>query len=143
MDPRMFGWKRSAMAGLVLASVMAACGDEPFPTTPNDPVVTAGDERPRPVIYLYDNLPSPGTLVVQVGDLVEWKNSGANNHSVSSYGTPDEWEDTLLEPGQSFLHAFESPGDYAYICIVHGEVGDVQVRERSMDMDMGDMDYEP
>jgi plastocyanin len=146
MAPRMFVCvsKRSRAAWAVLAVLTAACRPDHFPSGLDDQATvtrTPTEEGgQRPLIHLYDNIPSPATLHVEAGELVEWKNSGSNDHSVSTYGTPDEWEDTLLKPGESFRHVFEMPGEYAYICIVHGEVGDVQVRPRSSDDAYGDGD---
>jgi hypothetical protein len=111
----------------------------------------AGGQRQRSLFLLYDNIPAPGQLTVEVGARVEWMNMGANNHTVSNYSQGyDEWEDTLVEPGENFTHVFQEPGDYGFICIIHHEVGYVSVVEPSMDMDdmdmddmMGDMDMMP
>lgn len=139
MEPRSFVSRTGA--GLALACAMAACGGGDLdPTGPAYLPSSDDDDYERVVISLMDNTPVPGHLEIQYGEVVEWKNTGVNDHSVSTYGTPDEWEDTLLEPGQSFVHQFSAPGEYAYICVVHGEIGDVIVQEGSMDTDM-DMDY--
>ena len=138
MNPRSFARSRPGAAGLVLVCVLAACGSPDLdPTGPTyQPTVDDDDDNGRVVIKMMDNLPAPGHIEIRHGDVVEWRNTGLNAHSVSTYGTPDEWDDTLLEPGQSFVHQFSAPGEYAYICVVHGEIGDVTVLEGSMDMDM-------
>jgi plastocyanin len=136
MQPRIV-WTRPGPAALVLACVIAACEIEAHPTGPlrgRREVAESGPGRSAE-IRLYDNLPEPGNLTAYAGQQVEWKNVGANPHSVSTYGTPDEWEDTLLQPGQSFVHVFDEPGEYAYVCIVHGEVGNVSVVEDPSYMD--------
>jgi hypothetical protein len=107
-------------------------------------------ERPRPLIRLYDNSPSPSQIRVRAGTLVEWRNMGSNSHTVTNYSQGyDEWDDAMVDPGEHFVHVFEEPGEYGFICIIHQEVGYVSVVEASMDMDddmmmmddmMGDMD---
>lgn len=126
----------NGVVALALACVLGACGEEPLAPT----VREASNEPGDPVIMLLDDVPQPGYLVVPYGVTVEWRNAGTHDHSVSTYGTPDEWEDALLEPGQSFRHGFSQPGEYAYICIVHGEVGTVVVVEDS-DGDLSTDDY--
>jgi plastocyanin len=145
MEPRLFVWTKPGAAGLVLACVLAACGGGDLdPTGPSYQPTSDDDGNGRVVIHLMDNVPAPGHVEIRFGEVVEWKNTGINDHSVSTYGTPDEWKDTLLKPGERFIHQFSAPGEYAYICIVHGEIGDVIVREGSMDMDMDyHMDMNP
>jgi plastocyanin len=146
MEQRLFVRSMPKPVGLALAliCVLAACGGpELDPTGPTYQPSTDDDGNGRVVIQLIDNTPMPGHLEIYHGQVVEWKNAGVNNHSVSTYGTPDEWKDTLLEPGQSFVHQFSGPGEYAYICVVHGEIGDVIVLEGSTpsDQELEDMVY--
>ena len=143
MESRSF--VRRTGAALAFACVLSACGGgDADPAGPAYQPSSDDSDYARVVIRLMDNTPMPGHLEIKFGDVVEWKNTGINNHSVSTYGTPDEWEDALLEPGQSFVHQFSAPGEYAYICVVHGEIGDVIVQEGSMDMDMDyGMDMNP
>lgn len=135
MVPRMFVSGGTTAAGLVLACVLAACGaGSPGPTDPNDGSTltdTAASSEPQHAMFLlYDNLPEPGQLTVAVGAPVEWKNAGANNHTVTNYSQGnDEWEDALVLPGESFTHVFEEAGDYGFICIIHQEVGYIAVVE--------------
>lgn len=132
MDPRMFDWTRSGAAGLVLVLAVAACGDEPLASSSN------GDDEPEAaVIEMQDNDAKPATLLVEVGDVVEWRNVGNHDHSVLDYGSivagtllPGAvWQEKSLAPGESLRHVFELPGEYSYICGYHGEVGAIVVSE--------------
>ncbi|HUF74806.1 MAG TPA: cupredoxin domain-containing protein [Longimicrobiales bacterium] len=132
MNPRISVWTRAQGVGLVLACLMAACGDEPIPTSSND-----DDEPQAAVIQMQDNDASPATLLVQVGDVVEWRNVGINHHSVLDYGSivagailpAAVWQEKSLAPGEYLRHVFERPGEYSYICGYHGEVGGIVVSE--------------
>ncbi|MEX2048947.1 MAG: hypothetical protein WEB90_05160 [Gemmatimonadota bacterium] len=134
MLPRMFVSMGPKAAGLVLACVLAACeSGYPGPTGPSDGSTltdTASSEPQRATFLLYDNLPTPGQLTVAVGAPVEWKNAGANNHTVTNYSQGfDEWEDALVLPGENFMHVFQEAGDYGFICVIHQEVGYIAVVE--------------
>lgn len=85
-------------------------------------------KRPSHLIELIDDDVVPANLVVEVGDRVVWRNTGNHDHTVSVYGD-FEWEDRLLKPSESFSHVFETPGDYAFICIYPpNEVSNVTVK---------------
>jgi plastocyanin len=125
----MFGWNRTLAAGLALVGILCACGGEdPLPTGPIDDEPATGDQAQSTLIRLYDNLPAPSQITVEAGTLVEWKNMGANDHTVTNYSQGyEEWVDHLVEPGEAFVHVFQEPGDYGFICIIHQEVGYVTV----------------
>jgi plastocyanin len=128
----MFVRTRSVATGLLLAYVMAACGDEPLATGPSD-----RSEPEAAVIQMQDDDASPATLLVQVGEVVEWRNVGNNDHSVLDYGSIVDgtllgaavWQEKSLAPGDRLRHVFERPGEYSYICGFHGEVGGIVVSE--------------
>ena len=120
-----------AKSSLMLAAICLVGGCSGNDLQVTDPFYEPVDEgaSDRVLIQMKDNLPQPTHIEIEYGKVVEWRNVGVNDHSVSTYGTPDEWEDTLLKPGQRFVHTFSAPGEYAYICIVHGEIGDVIVSD--------------
>jgi len=145
----MFGGGKLGLVGLVL--VLSACG-EYAPTGPQGGLVTGGgggDDTVvggRSVISLYDNEPSPGQITIPAGTVVEWRNMGANDHSVSNYSThpsAETWEDVLVKPGAEFVHVFDQPGEYGFVCIFHQEVGYITVVASSTadagDTNMDDM----
>jgi hypothetical protein len=119
--------------GLVVA--LAACGDF-APTGPQGGPLVDRDGPDDPVldgyslVRLYDNAPSPGQITIPAGTVVEWRNAGANAHSVSNYSThpqAETWEDVVVEPGGEFFHVFAEPGEYGFVCIFHQEVGYITV----------------
>lgn len=86
----------------------------------------------------------PGGLLIQPGQTVRWFNrEAANVHTVTAYhpdnGKPlrisakaESWNSDYLMPGESFAHAFNTPGVYDYFCIPHehaGMVGRIVVGE--------------
>jgi plastocyanin len=115
--------------------------------TPIDELPTTtggGDQQASPVVRLYDNIPEPSQLIIPAGTRVEWRNFGANNHTVTNYSQGyDEWDDALVEPGESFVHVFQDPGDYGFICIIHQEVGYVSVTPADVDFEDGRPDLLP
>lgn len=85
----------------------------------------------------------PDTLEVALGNTVEWL-AEDNGHTVSAHpdleGTsvpegadpfasyPDDDHDDTLEAGETFVHTFEVPGEYDYVCSQHeGMTGSVTV----------------
>ena len=68
-------------------------------------------------VTIQDFFFSPGTVTVDVGDTVTWRNSGQAPHNATasdgSFKTPD------LNNGQSGSHTFSSPGTFSYICTIH------------------------
>lgn len=97
----------------------------------------------------------PERYEASVGETVVWGNNGSRSHTVTAYdsGLPDgadffasggfpdtesareAWRtggDGNLDPGETFAHTFETPGEHHYFCIPHerkGMVGLVVVTE--------------
>ncbi|NBC27849.1 MAG: halocyanin [Bacteroidetes bacterium] len=72
------------------------------------------------------------TVRINVGEMVEWKNSSLLAHSVT--GDPAEssvegsavlpdgakpFDSGMMDPEETFTHTFEVPGTYQYFCIPH------------------------
>ncbi len=65
---------------------------------------------------------NPAMLTITAGDRVTWTNAGILAHDVASGvdPTPDgAWASPLLQPGESWMLTFESPGTYSYFCPSH------------------------
>jgi plastocyanin len=97
----------------------------------------------------------PEVYEVAVGEPVVWKNTSSRAHTVTAYGSGrpegatffasggydtedaarEAWRQELgggMDPGDTFEHAFEVPGEHPYFCIPHerqGMVGTVRVLE--------------
>lgn len=69
----------------------------------------------------------PDTLVIHVGDIVQWVNPAGNimgHTSTSGTGSGDpnsgkHWNLGPFGPGTSVQHRFTGPGTYPYYCIPH------------------------
>jgi plastocyanin len=103
--------------------------------------------RPAIVVEMIDDPPSfqPVQTTIKVGDTVEWKNTGAQLHHVttdpsaalkkSDITSPPgakPFDSGFLKPGESFKETFSVPGIYRYTCAVHeakGMNGEVVVQK--------------
>jgi plastocyanin len=98
-------------------------GPETLSETPAPPTTTTVSARrgahkaSSTSVTIQDFFFSPGTVTVDVGDTVTWRNSGQAPHNATandgSFKTPD------LNNGQSGSHTFSSPGTFSYICTIH------------------------
>ena len=96
------------------------------------PAEVAGE--PAATIKMSDDDPmyQPPSIVIQAGQIVEWKNYGMVSHSVTDDPTKAmKPEDSLLPrnakpffsgnvmPGRRYQHTFLIPGRYRYFCVTH------------------------
>lgn len=110
-----------AVAGLSLTACSAPQNE--LTTNAKDVSVTIKDLRFN-----------PPKLIVEPGTTVTWTNDDNTVHTVSSDATsgPTSFKASeFLDPGKSFSHKFEQPGDYKYHCDVHPYLmGEVIVRNK-------------
>ncbi len=68
-----------------------------------------------------DNLVfSPASSTAQVGQIVEFKNTGSVEHNVTFQDNNDGClTDATLDPGASWQVKFTSAGTYNYLCTIH------------------------
>lgn len=103
--------------------------------------------RPAMVVEMLDAPPSfqPVRTTIKTGDTVEWKNTGAQLHHVTtdpSFALKKDdvtnppgakpFDSGFLKPGESFRETFSVPGIYRYTCAVHeakGMNGEVVVQK--------------
>jgi plastocyanin len=85
---------------------------------PTDPPPPAGDGAR---IAMEDDRFDPRSLTVPVGTTVTWVNTGADWHSVAAFD--GGFESVQLSPGDTFSHAFDTPGTYKFLCRHHGRQG--------------------
>jgi plastocyanin len=85
--------------------------------SPADGRVGGAHKASSTSVTIQDFFFSPGSVTVDVGDTVTWRNSGQAPHNATandgSFKTPD------LNNGQSASHTFSSPGTFSYICTIH------------------------
>lgn len=70
-----------------------------------------------------NNFFSPANITINAGETVKWTwtSTGAVSHSVESTGSPSFTSSAVLSGnGQTYSFTFNTPGTYAYDCVVHG-----------------------
>jgi plastocyanin len=74
----------------------------------------------------------PGALDALPGDTVVWTNHGGRLHTVTADG--GQFDSGGLSDGRQFTQTFNTPGVFAYHCILHrGMIGEVDVRRVTLD----------
>jgi plastocyanin len=68
-------------------------------------------------VFIVDFAFQPAEITIHVGEIVEWENSGQNNHTTTS--NTGVWDSGALAPDQKFSFTFTSVGDYPYHCSIH------------------------
>jgi len=61
--------------------------------------------------------PSNITVVIGINNTVKWVNYDSMPHTVTA--VDGSFDSGNLDPGQSFVHTFNRPGTYVYVCIYH------------------------
>ncbi len=82
-------------------------------TTTRPEVVNTGES-----VELIDFSYLPTSVTVAAGQSITWTNAGENRHTVTSDGDMFA-SSTPIQPGQSYVQAFPTPGTYAYYCTFH------------------------
>lgn len=95
----------------------------------------ATDYKESRVIEIHDNYPAPTYLTVEAGQPVLFRNVGANEHTVQTYGNPGLWDAALLKPDQRFTLTFYEEGVYGYMCGIHQSIGFITVVDPGSTMD--------
>jgi plastocyanin len=132
----------------LVALLGAACGSD------DDDGAAVGDDTLEPVSQCAD-VPDPGPgavnrgavvnmidfefcqddVTIEVGEAVEFTANGEVRHQVVHQpgdGDADRaFQSGSLNTGDSFLHQFDSPGTFSYICAFHPDdmVGEITVVE--------------
>lgn len=57
------------------------------------------------------------TVVIGFNNTVKWVNYDSMPHTVTA--VDGSFDSGNLDPGQSFVHTFNTPGTYVYVCIYH------------------------
>jgi len=121
-----------ATAGAAAAVGLAGCGSS---TALSDEAYDVG---------MVHNAFEPVEYEVAVGDTVVWGNVGSRGHSVTAYesqlpesadyfasGGAESQSEAVgdwpqrgnVQPGETYTHTFETPGEYGYYCIPHEAAG--------------------
>jgi plastocyanin len=95
---------------------------EPTTTSEQTTTSSAAAVNTGPTVDVVEFAFTPGDETVKVGDTVTWKNDGDSNHTVTPRTLADgsvPWASQQIEPGQTFVQTFSTPGTYAYFCSIH------------------------
>ena len=102
------GMMGSGNAGM-MGGMMGGAGSDPSKETPVEAVT---DVRMENFAF------APANIIVDVGTTVTWTNDDVVPHTVTS-DDGDELDSELLNPGDTFSHTFDQPGEYRYHCTPH------------------------
>lgn len=103
---------------------LAGCANGAAPPTASSnspPVGSAGVSLGTPSVHVAatDQLMfSPKSATLQVGQIVEWTNTGSVTHTVT-FMTYPYLSDPTLAPGATWEIKFTQPGTYPYQCTIH------------------------
>lgn len=140
---------RVAIVATLVASVVAACGDDSRTgTTASPPTVTPTTAlRPTPAgptatvpggatrapaagqadIVIKNSAFSPAQLTVKVGQKVTVVNEDSIPHTFTA--ERGRFDSGTLQPGQSYTHTFSKVGTHPFLCTIHPQMkGAVIVR---------------
>ena len=105
-------WRRSAVVTMCLL-LLSTTG-----------VAAAARPRREPrgttqvaTIRIVDDRFRHGTITVDRGTVVKWRNTGQNTHTTTS--DTGIWDSGNLSPGQTFRRRFRRTGTFAYHCAIH------------------------
>jgi plastocyanin len=63
---------------------------------------------------------NPNVITVNVGDTVNWTDVAGSHTTTSDTGQAESWDSQTMMVGQSYLHTFNTPGNYTYYSKLDG-----------------------
>src|SRR5262245_58012544 len=87
------------------------------------PIAGAAPRAATQNVSVKDNMFDPKAITVNVGDTVEWKLDGQNEHTVTADDGSFSSEDLKAGEATSFSFTFSKAGTFAYYCKYHGGAG--------------------
>jgi plastocyanin len=117
------------LGGSALAVAVAACGGSSAGSSPTSASCSAGTAAvsqggsPGSTVDATDNLAfSPQTVTVNVGQVVQWKNTGQIAHTVTFSGAQSCLTDDQLGGGSTWDVTFNQAGTFAFKCTIHPQM---------------------
>jgi plastocyanin len=92
-------------------------GRKAAPATARPPAAPLAAPSAAPVVHIANLAFVGGALRVRAGTRVRWVNEDQVPHSVTA--NDGSFDSGLIEPSQSFEHAFDHAGTFAYHCTPH------------------------
>ena len=116
-------------AGSALAFGLAACGGSSGGSTPTSAACGAGTAAvsqggsPGATVDATDNLAfTPQNVTVNVGQVLQWKNTGQIGHTVTFSGNESCLTDAALAGGSTWDVTFNQAGTFNFQCTIHPQM---------------------
>lgn len=104
---------RRARCSLLALGLLAAVGNSAASET-------AAPPPDGGVVQIVDFMRfEPVTLTVTAGTTVTWINNDGSNHIIQL--RDGSGQGPRMRHGASWRHTFDAPGEYPYLCAIHGE----------------------
>ncbi|NNE74919.1 MAG: hypothetical protein HKN26_14740 [Acidimicrobiales bacterium] len=112
----------AVLAAVALGATGCGGGTPPAPKVPDDAVDFTG--QAEVTVASLDNKYVERIIVVTAGTDVTWVNEGRNRHNVlpSIDGRFEPIPATELDDGGSATRTFDTVGEFAYYCSIHGNI---------------------
>lgn len=121
LDRRIVRRALGALAAVLIAGALVACGQGKPETVPSDEGV-----EPVVTVYAIDNRYEPAEVEIEPGQAVRWVFQGSMEHDVVA--EDGSFVSELMTAGE-YVHVFDSAGEWPYDCSIHPEMtGKVVVR---------------
>jgi plastocyanin len=119
------GMAVASIAGAAMAVSLAACGESATPSnTAASGAGSAGVNIGSPTVHVAasDDLKfTPAAQDAQVGDIVQWSNTGMTGHTVT-FDNFSSLSDVSLQGGSTWEVKFARAGTYSYRCTIHPQM---------------------
>lgn len=112
---------------IAVAVVMTALWARGTDTPAAGAVTEDGAPADAAGVTIVDFAFGPDVLTAPVGSTVTWSNADGFAHAVAS--ADNSFVSEPLDPGDSFQHAFDTAGSFAYICAIHPSMAGTVVVE--------------
>jgi plastocyanin len=115
-------------AGVCVVALLAGCGSSAGTGGPSSPAAACNGSAavsslgtPSATVDATDTLVfDPASTTTQVGAVVEFKNTGSVEHTVTFRDSNDSClSDATLDPGATWEVKFTQAGTYNYLCTIH------------------------
>lgn len=109
---------------VALAMLLTACSQTQREVVPSDSA--PADPGDLVTVRVVDNAFEPAEVEIEPGQAVRWVFEGSAKHDVVA--DDGSFMSELMHSGE-YIHVFDEPGEWAYICSVHPEmVGQITVK---------------
>jgi plastocyanin len=115
-----------ALTVLVLGAplLLGACSSDKKVDTASESSTTSSSTAVNsgPTVDVTEFAFTPSAEVVSANETITWRNDGDSKHTITPEPLADgtmPFTSTQIEPGETFVQSFNTPGTYAYFCSIH------------------------